>query len=500
MVERIYKKAPGFISHNLSSSHPSHPKPMYFNKQILSQIRSLAHISMGSWDELCLLCGVFCGPSHLLSKYGVDDVAKTIATEVDPGDHETLNIVRDALLASFSDKDRMLGYKPAWLPDGMGNAGYSTGHYVAVGCFDAQGEASLRDGKAPDARHVEVRRVRDGDGGDFGEVLTADEDGAETWQSNYTACSVRREGGVPNVFLCERCYAYLEKWVDWPSLPAPSSAPLGDAELSFAAELYEIVNSRKARRDEVTGLLPDIDYDGIEASLNQWQSHFIACRVGSTHLAHAMDTGLRGADLIPALLQDCRAWMFMRPDLWPTPCATTRAPTFAASTLPRDTAVPRLGTLPNELLLPILHDLPLPALLALSSTCRALRTLITAPAFLDRVLKEALTQGSLRWLLPVDGLLDEHARAYAALQTWLRPAPMSASAAPARETDASHADSAAVRALIMSPQLDRLAFVHACWQSDSMRNRRRLWGQTKQFEGLWEDYRRHGWQVDRFYS
>ena len=102
--------------------------------------------------------------------------------------------------------------------------------------------------------------------------------------------------------------------------------------------------------------------------------------------------------------------------------------------------MPLLGQLPNELLLPILHDLPLPSLLALSSTCRALRTLITAPDFLDRVLKEAIARGSLRWILPLDGLLDEAQRAYDALRLWLpeehRPAPWS----PPEDPDDSDSD------------------------------------------------------------
>lgn len=52
----------------------------------------------------------------------------------------------------------------------------------------------------------------------------------------------------------------------------------------------------------------------------------------------------------------------------------------------------------------------------------------------------------------------------------------------------------------MSPRLDLLAFIRGCWDSDSMMNRKRLWGQVKQFQTLWVDYRLHGWERDRFYS
>ena len=172
--------------------------------------------------------------------------------------------------------------------------------------------------------------------------------------------------------------------------------------------------------------------------------------------------------------------------------------------------MPHIGTLPNELLLSILHDLPLPSLLALSATCRSLRTLITAPAFLDRVLQEAMIWGSIRWMLPVEGLLDEHARAHTALRLWLpevhRPAPVQQLSEEIDSEDDvgtqvhTAAPAPSVMPIVMLPHFDRLAFVHACWASDSMMNRKRLWGQVKQFEVLWEDYRLHGWQVDRFYS
>lgn len=56
-----------------------------------------------------------------------------------------------------------------------------------------------------------------------------------------------------------------------------------------------------------------------------------------------------------------------------------------------------------------------------------------------------------------------------------------------------------LQSLIFSPQFPALAFVAACWSSDSMKNRRRLWSQVRQFEELWKDYRLHGWQADRFY-
>lgn len=67
--------------------------------------------------------------------------------------------------------------------------------------------------------------------------------------------------------------------------------------------------------DRDTALLPCLDYGGIQKSLEQWQSFYMPCRRGTKHVSRAIDAGLRGANLIPALLRDCRVWMFMRPDM-----------------------------------------------------------------------------------------------------------------------------------------------------------------------------------------
>ncbi|KIP06710.1 hypothetical protein PHLGIDRAFT_448857 [Phlebiopsis gigantea 11061_1 CR5-6] len=212
------------------------------------QIRSLTHISMGSWDELCLLCGVYVGPCDIVSRYALDDVAKAIATDIRPNDPKLFEIIKEALLVSLPPAQRTIGYSPEWLPAGMGNNGYSSGAWVAVGHFDANGEAPLSHGRILDGRDVQVRRVQNGDGGEFTELLVADKHGEETAETTYSVCSVKREEGRPNFFLCERCYAYLDNWLDRESLPTSSRASGSDCELSLASELYEIVNSRKFQR------------------------------------------------------------------------------------------------------------------------------------------------------------------------------------------------------------------------------------------------------------
>ena len=330
---------------------------------------------MGSWDELCLLCGI-CpagGPSALLHRNDLHDIACQLAADIRVDtltDDDILSIVTDALSSSFSDDDRVLGYRPNWLPDGLGQrADLTQCTCIAIGYFDVdrEGEAPIRDnGRVPDGRNVEVRRVRDIVGGDFRVVVRAivDEDDEqkdsealemlepedqeelgdqEEWKEHEedcdSACSVSEVNypNNPNFWLCERCYRLLNAWLDKDALPCRNLALHSASEpMSLAGELYEIVNSRAQRRqgisqsiflkdtllkdriifsDADTGLLPCIDYDGIEATLEQWQVHFAPGRRGSRYIAKGIRAGLRGPDLIPAIMRDFRCWMFMQPDL-----------------------------------------------------------------------------------------------------------------------------------------------------------------------------------------
>ena len=171
-------------------------------------------------------------------------------------------------------------------------------------------------------------------------------------------------------------------------------------------------------------------------------------------------------------------------------------------------------TLPNELLLQILHGLSLPSVLALSATCRYSRKFITEPSFLDFVVKDSILNGELRWIFPVAMLQPELNAAYESWRLWLpendRPPSLiipedddslvddddlgeDTSARPERG-----ADFPRVLALILSPRFPRLEFIRACWESDSMMCRQRLWKQVAQFGRLWSDYHRNGWQADRF--
>lgn len=159
--------------------------------------------------------------------------------------------------------------------------------------------------------------------------------------------------------------------------------------------------------------------------------------------------------------------------------------------------------------------MPLSSLLSLSATCRILRSVITEPSFLDFVLKEALKDGNLRWILPIESFRDEKQRAYKAVRLWIpdgsssetsikdsttnqeHPSPDATIQSDAPEIDMASIPS--IESLILSPTFPRLVFIRACWDSDYMMNRKRIWGQVKQFEKLWIDYRINGWKVDRFF-
>ena len=145
------------------------------------------------------------------------------------------------------------------------------------------------------------------------------------------------------------------------------------------------------------------------------------------------------------------------------------------------------STLPVELLFDILQQLPIRALLALSSVSRSLRALLTEPAFLNQTIKAAVLSGSEFWILPVITIAGEEERAKHVAMEWLATASSSDHDVPTSTESPFH-----------SSAFPYLAFVHACYESDSMRNRQRLWNIVKQFDGLWRDYRLHGWQRDVF--
>lgn len=203
---------------------------------------------MGTWDELCILCGVAAsgGCSVLGSKYGFDEDVKRIANDIAPGDEDIRQIVRDMLRATFSDDTHNVGHSYPWRPEGMGFQRYNEMLSVAIGHFDEKGECEKRGKLIRDGRGAEVRRVDGLNGGDFTEVVRV-VNRREKLVPALSICSVF--GNTPNVALCEPCYHYMDAWLARQDLPPRCCAFPSDPEpMSLGEELYEIVNSQQELR------------------------------------------------------------------------------------------------------------------------------------------------------------------------------------------------------------------------------------------------------------
>jgi hypothetical protein len=140
---------------------------------------------------------------------------------------------------------------------------------------------------------------------------------------------------------------------------------------------------------------------------------------------------------------------------------------------------------PIELLILIFSQLSIHQLLTLSAASQSLRMLITEPDFLNEMFRAAVLSGSLFWILPVATLPGEENRAHRAAMEWLAVVP-------------SAHDSLLAESPFHDESFPYVAFVHACYESENMQNRERLWKIVKQFDGFWRDYRLHGWQRDIF--
>ncbi|KDQ19414.1 hypothetical protein BOTBODRAFT_142968 [Botryobasidium botryosum FD-172 SS1] len=371
---------------------------------------------------------------------------------------------------------------------------------IAIGTFDESGGAFVARNPCtgcvtgiPRGRFVDTRAVCDESAGRFIRVVVGPDDpesdlfydGVTHVKWKTTDCNPL--GGNPNVFVLEGPFRYLEAWVDRASLPERRAVfPEDPDPLSFAAELYEIVNTRAQPRNEYDGSLPGIDYGGIEKTCEGTQDFFQPALKRPKHMTRAIDNGVRGGDLLPAITRDFGCWMCARPDIWPQPPDTIPAAVSAQSpSFESDEPSPTpFHMLPTELCLRILRTVPIQSILALASTCRSLRSLFGSSEFLNRVVREAILErrGPLRWVLPVATLPGEVERANDAAQAWLRVG----AGHPGTYDGGSSA--------FAHPSFPYLDFLRACYDSDSMRNRQRFWDISRQFEVLWRNYRTKGWE------
>ena len=97
--------------------------------------------------------------------------------------------------------------------------------------------------------------------------------------------------------------------------------------------------------------------------------------------------------------------------------------------------------------------------------------------------------GERHWKLPSRDVPTESERASAAIEQWYKDPVVGEK--PSFSSPIS---------TLQFPGFPLLDFVCACFRSDSMRNRERIWNNVKQFETLWRAYRTNGWEVDRFYE
>ncbi|KAH9896787.1 hypothetical protein C8Q73DRAFT_789106 [Cubamyces lactineus] len=433
---------------------------------------------------------------------------------------------------------------------------------IAIGYFGEHGGYSpcLHHGRPlhPTGDDVQIRRVHNSTmAGSFSELIEYHGDERVVRSMVTTDCDTyydANESPSCNIWMHIACWNHLQDWLD---CPLPPRIGRHGKPLTFAGELYELVASRHERQAHVRASLPCIDYGGtLGAFTTQYQDDILGCRVGVEHLARALKEGLRDEQLIPAILEDCGWWKFVRPDRWPRarhPGPYDPNPVsgmFESGTVPQLRA--KVCQLPNELLPELLQHCHLQDIFALASTCKDLYTRILDRNTLHYVVRNAISNVSspLRWIAPVRGHREQWMAAYDAMKTWMTPAPPTFAEVefpedevddedyipPEEEPDSSdddeseqeeesaeESDSEAITdedegiitgriidvpvpvqttplppLLLLDPAFPLLPFLRAYRDSDSMRARQWRWELIKQFDVLFTNYRRDGWERDEF--
>ncbi|KDR67047.1 hypothetical protein GALMADRAFT_147471 [Galerina marginata CBS 339.88] len=459
---------------------------------------------MGNWDELCLLCGISpIPPSEIYTDpgYGAEDLGDKII-DYDPSILSDLQLDKEELVAMLLDALELdLPFiLPEWKWVGFTNC-VAIGHFSHDGDTPHQivGTESGRMRKIPDGTNVETRIVRDPSCGEFYVIVQRSKKGqyefeeveeaglSRTSSSNYMYSELRCTDGFGNFFLSEGCFYYLQAWLDVSGFVEQRAG-----SLSFGGELFEVVNSRMRGRVNGTGILPWMEYDGIENTLEQTQYNFEGGLKIPKYTTASIRNECTPKGILDAIIRDCRCWRFIAPNLWPSNSIDEKQGRFRKFPISFAASNP-LTLLPIEILSDVLACVDsLQTYLAVARTSRSIYNVATEDSFFSMTIKRMSSSpsGCLFWLLPVSSMRGELQKANLASSTFL-PKVSGADNIPAGgQTD--H------QSPFLRLDFHWISFVRACYASCSMMNRKRIWGQVKQLEEFWRNYRLYGWEVDRF--
>ena len=198
---------------------------------------------------------------------------------------------------------------------------------------------------------------------------------------------------------------------------------------------------------------------------------------------------------------------------WPMPSNANEFEVNLGPIYPNATPSGALMHIPHEILFHILSQVKsLCDYFSVARSSKSLFNVLIKTSNLNRVLKEmsSTPSGYLFWLRPVPDMPGDLENATCALSAWLRAKAKSRELSmlvdppsEGKPVGTADRDIDMTSQIVLDSPLDDFSFpyipfVRSCFESPSMKNRRRLWGQVKQVERVWREYRVHGWKVDRF--
>ncbi|PVG01677.1 hypothetical protein CPB86DRAFT_83410 [Serendipita vermifera] len=432
------------------------------------------------WEELCFLCGLRAGggPGRLFDgplKRPLNKIIESLKAqklELGLSEEQMRKEVEKALQLFEGGVDGLpTGYEEAIYRGSIPPGPYFPFTYayerwdgwkaIAIGTFDEDSDDD-ENKKAVTTRLVD----EPWDYGQFKKV-----DGSDQRVDTHAGTL------SDNIFCLRAPYSYLQSWIDRDSLPPRKPAFPLEPDMRFEEELYEIVIFR-ARRHDCVGTLDGIEYEGINFAINQWQDTFYPAFTGAHHLGRALKNGLRGNDLIPALLNDFCVWQTCPPDRWVSIDPSSRPSSHIRVPQP-DTNVSSWKNFPAEIMVDILSNLSFKEVLSFTSCCQYLYHKFGNPSFLSALLRTRLRipLSDVYWFLPVSSVKGEVEKFCEACG----------------QANVSLLNSSDV---LFDRDFPLFTFFRTNYPSDSMRNRRRLWRLSQQFRREWYKYRTRGYEVD----